>query len=125
MGPSTPAPAHSPAHPLTSPLARPPAPLTLLPLLPPPLLQGTESALIAVHIQLGRLPEAQRIYRELRAAGTWPHPYAMNALINAYANNFRCGGGGGGVCVGGGLGGGGRKARRGVGLGGGWGIEGR
>ena len=74
------------AHPLFSTLTHSPA-LTP-PLLPLP--QGTESALIAVHIQLGRLPEAQRIYRAMRAAGKWPHPYAMNALINAYANNFRC-----------------------------------
>lgn len=62
--------------------------LSLLPVFP--LVQGTESALMAVHIKLGQLPEAHLVYRSLRASGQWPHPYAMNALLNAYANSFRC-----------------------------------
>jgi hypothetical protein len=65
--------------------------ISLLSLLPVfPLVQGTESALMAVHIKLGQLPEAHQVYRSLRASGQWPHPYAMNALLNAYANSFRC-----------------------------------
>ena len=47
---------------------------------------------MAVHVQHSQLPEAQRIYRSLRAAGEWPHAYALNALINSYANSFRCAG---------------------------------
>ena len=57
---------------------------------------------MAVHIRNGQVPEAQAVYRSLRAAGQWPHAYATNALLNAYANNFRwacCGGGVGGRCV--------------------------
>ena len=45
---------------------------------------------MAVHVQHRQLPEAQRIYRSLRGAGEWPHAYALNALINSYANSFRC-----------------------------------
>ena len=48
---------------------------------------------MAVHVQHSQLPEAQRIYRSLRAAGEWPHAYALNALINSYANSFRRAGG--------------------------------
>lgn len=44
---------------------------------------------MAVFIRGDRLPEAQAIYRALRAQGKWPHHYAMNALLNAYANHFR------------------------------------
>lgn len=52
-------------------------------------MQGTQSALMAVYIRNNRLAEAQRIYRELRAADDWPTPYALNALLNCYANSFR------------------------------------
>ena len=64
---------------------------------PPPaalaarLLQGTSSALIPVFIRNGRLAEAQSLYRSLRAEGQWPDLYALNALLNAYANAFRWG----------------------------------
>ncbi len=56
----------------------------------PIMMQGTESALMAVHIRNNQVPEAQALYRSMRAADQWPHAYAMNALLNAYANNFRC-----------------------------------
>ncbi len=53
--------------------------------------QGTSSALIAVFIRNDCLAEAQSEYKALRAAGQWPHVYALNALLNAYAIRFRCG----------------------------------
>lgn len=52
---------------------------------------GTSSALIAVFIRNDCLTEAQSEYRMLRAAGQWPDLYALNALLNAYANRFRLG----------------------------------
>ena len=61
----------------------------------PPLAQGTDSALIAVHVQHGQLQRALALYRQLRSEGRWPHPHAMNALLNAQATAFRCAG-----CVG-------------------------
>lgn len=51
--------------------------------------QGTSSAIIAVFIKNDCLAEAQSEYRALRAAGQWPDLYALNALLNAYANRFR------------------------------------
>lgn len=62
----------------------------LPPARPNPLLpQGTQSALMAVFIQNGQLAEAQGVYRRLRGGGEWPELYAMNALINASAREFR------------------------------------
>lgn len=52
-------------------------------------MQGTSSAIIAVFIKNDCLAEAQSEYRALRAAGQWPDLYALNALLNAYANRFR------------------------------------
>jgi hypothetical protein len=44
---------------------------------------------MAVHIRSGDLAEATAIFRRLRSQGTWPNAYAVNALLNAYANDFR------------------------------------
>lgn len=43
------------------------------------------------YVQHGQLPEAVKSYQRLRSRGSWPHPHAMNALINAHASNFRLG----------------------------------
>lgn len=52
---------------------------------------GTESALLTVNVQNGRLAEAQAIYRQLRSSGQLPHEHAVNAMINAFAKALRMG----------------------------------
>lgn len=44
---------------------------------------------MAVFIRHNKLSEAQYLFKQLRVDGAWPQAYALNALLNAYANNFR------------------------------------